>query len=57
MPGMKTKEKHGKLENLWKGPYKIAVYHGQNTFLLKEMNGDEYPGGPINGRLLKRYYF
>eukprot|EP00253_Pinus_taeda_P003438 PITA_03438 len=51
------KGKHGKFENLWKGPYKIAAYHGQNAFLLKEMNGDEYPGGPINGRLLKRYYF
>eukprot|EP00253_Pinus_taeda_P033532 PITA_33532 len=49
--------KHGKFENLRKGPYKIAAYHGQNTFLLKEMNGDESPGGPINGWLLKRYYF
>eukprot|EP00253_Pinus_taeda_P021306 PITA_21306 len=51
------KGKHGKFKNLWKGPYNIATYRGQNTFLLKEMNGDEYPGGPINGRLLKRYYF
>eukprot|EP00253_Pinus_taeda_P033990 PITA_33990 len=45
------KGKHGKFENLWKGPYKIVAYRGQNAFLLKEMNGDEYPGGPINGRL------
>eukprot|EP00253_Pinus_taeda_P027006 PITA_27006 len=51
------KGKHGKFETLWKGPYKIAAYHGQNAFLLKEMNGDECPGGPINGKLLKRYYF
>ena len=51
------KGNHGKFENLWKGPYKIAAYCGQNAFLLKEMNGDECPGGPINGRLLKRYYF
>eukprot|EP00253_Pinus_taeda_P028011 PITA_28011 len=51
------KGKHGKFENLWKGPYKIAVYRGQNAFLLKEMNGDECPGGPINGRLLKCYHF
>eukprot|EP00253_Pinus_taeda_P002732 PITA_02732 len=51
------KGKHGKFENLWKGPYKIAAYRNQDAFLLKEMNGDEYPGGPINGRLLKRYYF
>ena len=51
------KGKHGIFENLWKGPYKIAAYRGQNAFLLKEMNGDEYPGGTINGRMLKRYYF
>eukprot|EP00253_Pinus_taeda_P027004 PITA_27004 len=51
------KGKHGKFENLWKGPYKITAIRGQNAFLLKEMNGDEYPGGPINGPLLKRYYF
>eukprot|EP00253_Pinus_taeda_P011343 PITA_11343 len=51
------KGKHGKFENLWKGPYNIAAYRGQNAFLLKEINGDECPGGPINGWLLKRYYF
>jgi len=51
------KGKHGKFENLWKGPFNIAAYRGQNAFLLKEMNGDDCPGGPINGRLLKRYYF
>lgn len=33
------KGKHGKFENLWKGPYKIATYRGQNAFLLKEMDG------------------
>lgn len=50
------KGKHDKFENLWKGPFKVAAYRGQNDFLLKEMNGDNYPGGPINGRLLKRYH-
>jgi len=50
------KRKHGKFDNLWKGAYKIAAYHGQNAFLLKEMNGDDYPGGSVNGRLLKRYH-
>eukprot|EP00253_Pinus_taeda_P010437 PITA_10437 len=33
------KGKHGKSENLWKGPFKIATYRGKNAFLLKEMNG------------------
>eukprot|EP00253_Pinus_taeda_P018003 PITA_18003 len=51
------KGKHDKFENLWKGPFKIAAYHGQNAFLLKEINGEDCPGGPINGRLLKRYHF
>eukprot|EP00253_Pinus_taeda_P005357 PITA_05357 len=50
------KGKHGKFDNLWKGPYKIAAYCGPNSFLLKEMNGDECLGGSVNGRLLKRYY-
>ena len=33
------KGKHGKFENLWKGPYKIGAYRGHNSFLLKEMDG------------------
>eukprot|EP00253_Pinus_taeda_P007895 PITA_07895 len=49
--------KHGKFENIWKGPFKIAAYRGQNSFLLKEMNEEECLGGPVNGRLLKRYHF
>ena len=51
------KGKHGKFENLWKGPFKIAAYRGQNAFLLKEINGEDCPGGPINGRLLKQNHF
>jgi len=51
------KGKHGKFENLWKGPYKIAAYRGKNAFLLKEMNGQDCPGGLVNGRLLKHYFF
>ena len=50
------KGKHGKFDNLWKGPYKIAAYRGPNAFILKEMNGDECPGGSVNGRLLKKYH-
>eukprot|EP00253_Pinus_taeda_P033705 PITA_33705 len=51
------KGKHDKFENLWKGPFKIAAYRGQSAFLLKEINGEDCPGGPINGWLLKRYHF
>eukprot|EP00253_Pinus_taeda_P035516 PITA_35516 len=49
------KGKHGKFENLWKGPYKISAYQGQNAFLLQELNGKDYPGGAVNGQFLKRY--
>lgn len=51
------KGKHGKFKNLWKGPFEIAAYSGQNAFLLKEMNREDCPGGPNNGQLLKWYYF
>jgi len=50
------KGKHGKFENLWKGPFKVAAYRGKNAFLLKEMNGKDCPRGPMNGRLLKQYH-
>eukprot|EP00253_Pinus_taeda_P009551 PITA_09551 len=50
------KGKHGKFDNLWKGPYKIAAYRGPNAFLLKETNGEECLGGSVNGRLLKKYH-
>eukprot|EP00253_Pinus_taeda_P031764 PITA_31764 len=51
------KGKHGKFENLWKCPFKITAYRGQNAFLLKEINREDCPRGPINGRLLKWYHF
>ena len=50
------KGKHGKFENLWKGPFKIAAYRGQNAFLLKEISGEDCLGGPINGWILKWYH-
>lgn len=30
------KGKHGKFENLWKGPYRIFYFRGKNDFLLEE---------------------
>ena len=47
------KGKHGKFDHLWKGPYKISAYQGQNEFFLKEMDGQECSGAPVNGRFLK----
>jgi len=33
---IEEKGKHGKFENLWKGPYKISAFRGKNAFLLEE---------------------
>lgn len=38
------KGKHGKFENIWKGPFRIATCQGENAFILQEMNGEYYPG-------------
>jgi len=51
------KGKHGKFDNLWEVPCKISTYQGQNAFFLKEMDGQDCSGGPVNGRFLKHYYF
>ena len=55
---IEDKVKHGKFDHLWKDPYQIAAYSGNNTYILKEVNGDLLPGGPVNGRFLflKTYY-
>ena len=50
------KGKHSKFDNLWKGPYRITAERGQNAFLLSEMDGQDCPGGAVNGRLLKHYH-
>ena len=50
---IEDKGKHGKFENIWKGPFMIETYHGNNTLLLQEMNGQLCEGGPVNGRFLK----
>jgi hypothetical protein len=47
--------KHGKFDHLWLGPFKIVAYHGNNAYLLQELNGDLIGGGPVNGRFLKHY--
>jgi hypothetical protein len=49
------KGKHGKFDNLWLGQFKIASYHGRNSYLLEESNGEITGGGPMNGMFLKHY--
>ena len=50
------KGKHGKFENLWKGPYIIHSVTGNNALFLQELDGTEIFGGPVNGRMLKHYF-
>ena len=48
--------KHGKFDFLWKGPYIIYVFRGNNAFFLRELDGiEEEEGGPVNGQTLKHY--
>ena len=50
------KGKHGKFDFLWKGPYVIYAFRGNNAFFLREMDGTEAEGGLVNGRMLKHYF-
>ena len=43
------KGKHGKFDFLWKGPYIIYGFKGNNVFFLKELDGAEVEGEPFNG--------
>ena len=49
------KGKHGKFENMCKGPYNIVVFIGNKAFFLEDLEGQEVMEGPINGRFLKHY--
>jgi hypothetical protein len=49
------KGKHGKFDSLWRGPYMMQAFKGNNAFLLNNAGGTDLPGGPINGRMLKHY--
>ena len=49
------KGKHGKFDHLLTGPYMIQDFIGNNAFLLKNVDGSDLPGEPVNGRMLKHY--
>ena len=49
---IEEKGNHGKFENIWKGPFRVATFHGSNTYIMQEMDGQ-----PVNGRFLKHYSF
>ena len=47
--------KHGNLDSLWLGLYKIKEVAGLNTFYLSHLDGEKLQL-PINGQHLKTYY-
>ena len=51
------KGKHGKFDSLWQGPFIIQATVGPNAFFLQELDGSELFGGPVNGRMLKHYFY
>jgi hypothetical protein len=56
MPPNKTKEKHGKFEALWIGPFKISEVSPNNTYKLQNLEDSEIFGGPVNGHFLKKFF-
>ena len=54
--GREEKGKHGKFDFLWKRPYVIYGYRGNNACFIRNLDGKEIPKGPVNGRMLKHYY-
>ena len=49
------KGNHGKFDAFWRGHFIISQDQGNNTFILKSMEGEEVFDGPVNGRFLKNY--
>jgi hypothetical protein len=37
------------------GTFTIHSYIGSNAFFIKDMDGSDLPGGPVNGNMLKHY--
>jgi len=51
------KSKHGKFDNLWFCPFKIAKVLNNNTFILQNLDDTEIFGGLVNWWFLKHYFF
>ena len=49
------KGKHGKFDELWKGPYSICSFSGRNAYFLEDSEGKRIGTGLVNGRFLKHY--
>ena len=52
----KDKGKHGKFDSLWLCTFVIAKIQQNNTFKLRNLEGEEVFDGPVNGLFLKIYF-
>ena len=50
------KGKHGKLDNLWKGPYKVSTFMRKKSFFLTDSEDMTVEIRPVNGKFLKHYW-
>ena len=48
--------KHGKFDNLWFGPFRIAEVLENSTFMLKHLDDDQLTSGPVNGHFIKMFF-
>ena len=49
------KGKHGKFDELWKGPYSICSFSRRNAYFLKDFEGQRIGTWRVNGGFLKHY--
>jgi hypothetical protein len=50
------KGKHGKFEALWIGPFGISEVFSNNTYRLRDLEGEEVFHSPVNGHFLKKCF-
>jgi hypothetical protein len=53
----KDRGKHNKFEALWIGPFKFSEIYPNNTYRLRNLEGDQVFGGLVNGNFLKKSLF
>jgi hypothetical protein len=52
---IKDKSRHGKFDNIWFDPFRVARDLNKNTFILYNLDDDELVGGLVNGHFLNHF--
>jgi hypothetical protein len=50
------KGKHNEFEALWIGPFRISETFSNNTYRLRDLEGEEIFSSPVNGHFLKKCF-